>query len=195
MMPSRPSLDSAYFEDVYARSPDPWGFRTSPYERGKYQATLDVLPRPRYGSVLEVGCSIGVFTRLLAGRCDAVLALDASARALVEARRDDADLAHVAFREATLPGDFPDGRYDLVVLSEVLYYLSGADLDRLAGLCVDALAPGGQMVLCHWLGETDYPLGGDEAAERFIAAVAPRWRPTMARREPEYRLDLLTAAD
>lgn len=193
-MPSRPSLDSAYFEDVYARSPDPWGFRTSPYERGKYQATLDVLPRPRYGAALEVGCSIGVFTRLLAGRCDAVLALDASARALAEARRDGADLAHVTFREATLPGDFPAGRYDLIVLSEVLYYLSTADLDRLAQLCLGALAPDGQMVLCHWLGETDYPLGGDEAAERFIAAVAPRWRPAEARREPEYRLDLLTAA-
>ena len=193
-MPSRPSLDSAYFEDVYARSPDPWGFRTSPYERGKYQATLDVLPRPRYGAALEVGCSIGVFTRLQAGRCDAVLALDASARALAEARRDDADLTHVAFREATLPGDFPAGRYDLIVLSEVLYYLSEADLDRLARLCLAALTPDGQMVLCHWLGETDYPLGGDEAAERFIAAVAPRWRPVAARREPEYRLDLLAAA-
>ena len=194
MMPSRPSLDSAYFEDVYARSPDPWGFRTSPYERGKYQATLDVLPRPRYGAALEVGCSIGVFTRLLAGRCDAVLALDASARALAEARRDDADLAHVTFREATLPGDFPTGHYDLIVLSEVLYYLSGADLDRLAQLCREASTPDGQMVLCHWLAETDYPLGGDEAAERFIAAVAPRWRPAAARREPEYRLDLLTAS-
>ncbi len=192
--PARPSLDPGYFEDIYARSPDPWGFRTSAYERGKYLATLDILPRARYGSALEVGCSIGVFTRLLAARCDAVLALDASARALAEARRDDADLAHVSFREATLPGDFPEGRYDLIVLSEVLYYLSTADLGRLAERCLASLAPDGHMVLCHWLGETDYPLTGDEAADGFIAATAPRWRPVAARREPEYRLDLLAAA-
>ena len=193
MTETRGSLDSAYFEDIYARSPDPWGFRSSPYERGKYQATLDILPRPRYRAALEVGCSIGVFTRRLADRCDAVLALDTSPRALAEAARDNADLPRVAFREATLPRDFPEGRFDLIVLSEVLYYLSAPDLARVAELCAAALEPHGQMVLCHWLGETDYPLRGDEAAELFIAAVAPRWRPTAARREPEYRLDLLGA--
>lgn len=189
-----PSLDSRYFEDIYARTIDPWGFRTSPYERGKYEATLGILPRARYGSALEVGCSIGVFTRMLAGRCDAVLALDASALALGEGRASNAGLANVAFREATVPRDFPEGRYGLIVLSEVLYYLSRPDLAALAERCLAALEPDGQMVLCHWLGETDYPLGGDEAAELFIAAAAPRWRSAAARREPRYRLDLLIAA-
>ena len=188
------SLDGSYFEDLYARSPDPWGFRTSPYERDKYAATLAVLPRERYGAALEVGCSIGVFTRLLAARCDRLLALDASPRALAEARLANADLAHVDFAEAVLPGDFPRGRYDLIVLSEVLYYFAEDDLRGVAALCRSALAPDGQMVLCHWLGETDYPLPGDEAAELFIQASAPLWRPAAARREPQYRLDLLTAA-
>ena len=191
MTERRPSLDSGYFESIYARSPDPWGFRTSPYERGKYEATLGILPRPHYARALEVGCSIGVFTRRLADRCGDLLALDTSPRALSEAVRESADLAHVRFREATLPRDFPEGRYDLIVLSEVLYYLSEADLAALAELCRAALEPEGEMVLCHWLGETDYPLTGDRAAELFIAASAPRWRPIAARREAEYRLDLL----
>ena len=187
------SLDSRYFEDIYTRTLDPWGFRTSLYEHGKYRATLDILPRPRYRAALEVGCSIGVFTRMLAGRCDAVLALDTSPRALAEAQRASTDLPHVAFGEATLPRDFPDGRFDLIVLSEVLYYLSRPDLALLAQRCQGALEQGGQMVLCHWLGETDYPLGGDEAADAFIAAAAPGWRLAEARREPQYRLDLLAA--
>ncbi len=191
MTERRPSLDSGYFESIYARTPDPWGFRTSPYERGKYEATLGILPRPRYGRALEVGCSIGVFTRRLADRCGDLLALDTSPRALAEAVRDNADLPHVRFREATLPRDFPEGRYDLIVLSEVLYYLSEADLAALAERCRAALEPDGEMVLCHWLGETDYPLTGDRAAELFIAASAPQRRPAMARREAEYRLDLL----
>ncbi len=194
MTDAKPSLDSRYFEDIYARSIDPWGFRTSPYERGKYDATLGILSRPRYRSALEVGCSIGVFTRMLAARCDAVLALDTSVLALGEARAACAGLPDVAFREATLPRDFPQGRYDLIVLSEVLYYLSRPDLAALAERCLGALEPDGEVVLCHWLGETDYPLGGDEAAELFIAAAEPRWRPASARREREYRLDLLSAA-
>lgn len=189
-----PSLDGAYFEALYSRSADPWNFRTSPYERDKYAATLAILPRPRYGAVLEVGCSIGVLTRRLAERCDRLLALDASPLALAEARRANADLAHVDFAEAVLPRDFPEERFDLIVLSEVLYYFSERDLAAVADLCRGALAPDGQMVLCHWLGETDYPLPGELAAELFIAASAPRWRPAAARREPQYRLDLLTAA-
>ena len=193
MTDGRPSLDSRYFEDIYARTIDPWGFRTSPYERGKYEATLNILRRPRHRSALEVGCSIGVFTRMLAGRCDAALALDTSPSALGEARAANADLPHLAFREATLPRDFPGGRYDLIVLSEVLYYLSRPDLAALAELCLAALEPDGEMVLCHWLGETDYPLRGDEAADLFIAAASPRWRVSAARREPQYRLDLLSA--
>jgi SAM-dependent methyltransferase len=194
MTTRRPTLDGAYFEDLYSRTPDPWDFRTSPYERDKYAATLATLPRGRYGAALEVGCSIGVFTRLLAARCDRLLALDASPSALAEARRANADLAHVDFAEAVLPGGFPDGRYDLIVLSEVLYYFAEDDLRRVAAQCRAALAPDGQMVLCHWLGETDYPLPGDAAADIFIAASAPQWRPAASRREPQYRLDLLTAA-
>ena len=190
---SRPSLDAAYFERIYGRNIDPWSFRTSPYERGKYRATLEILRRPRYGAALEVGCSIGVFTRMLAPRCGTLLSLDASARALAEARAAGADLANVAFREAVVPAGFPEGRFDLIVLSEVLYYLSGEDLARLASRCAAALAPGGEAVLCHWLGPTDYPLGGDEAVELFIAAT-PAWRRVAGRREAEYRLDLLTAA-
>ncbi|MFC7609312.1 SAM-dependent methyltransferase [Teichococcus aestuarii] len=64
------SLPAAYFEALYAADPDPWRFRDSAYEAGKYAATLAALERPRYGRVLEVGCSIGVLTKQLAGRCD-----------------------------------------------------------------------------------------------------------------------------
>ena len=190
-MAERSSLDRTYFETLYAQKPDPWNFSTSPYEKRKYAATLDVLSRPTYSRALEVGCSIGVFTRLLAGRCDTLLSVDTSARALDQARRDCADLAHVTFRLASLPEEFPDGTFDLIVLSEVLYYFSRTDLARVAAQCEGALTSDGEIVLCHWLGETNYPLGGDEAAEGFTNSVAPRFRTMAMRREPEYRLDLL----
>ena len=194
-MPERSSLDRSYFETLYAQKVDPWDFRTSPYEQRKYAATMDALSRPRYVRALEVGCSIGVLTRLLAARCDSLLSVDTSTRALAEAERDCRDLDQVTFRLSSLPEDFPDGTFDLIMLSEVLYYLSKTDLARVATQCGKALTTDGEIVLCHWLGETNYPLTGDEATEGFVSALAPWFRVVRQWREPEYRLDLLARTD
>ncbi len=188
------SLQPAYFEALYGATPDPWNFRSSDYESAKYAATLRALGRGRYGNALEIGCSIGVFTRQLAARCDHLLALDASQTALAEARRECAGLPRVELRCGLVPRDFPSGRFDLIVMSEVLYYLVPGDVDTLAQACLAALRPGGEMLLCHWLGETDYPLSGDEAANRFIDALTTPLPVLRQVREPAYRLDVLSAA-
>ncbi|HEX4766693.1 MAG TPA: class I SAM-dependent methyltransferase [Lichenihabitans sp.] len=185
------TLPADYFERLYGGDRDPWRFRTSPYERDKYRATLAALSRPRYGRGLEAGCSIGIFTKALAARCDRLLAIDVSENALAQARQACAGIDGIEFRRAALPADLPHGPFDLIVLSEVLYYLSPADLDATADRCLDALRAEGEVLLCHWLGETDYPQSGDEAADRFIAATSGRWRVRFRRREPAYRLDVL----
>ena len=194
MTDRRPTLQPAYFEAIYQRDPDPWRFRTSDYEAEKYAATLDCLTHPRYRHALEVGCSIGVFTRLLSARCDALVSIDVSDRALEIARQDCADLSHVEFRRAAVPDEFPVGQYDLIILSEVLYYLAEPDVRRVADQVAEALAPGGEVVLCHWLGESDYPLSGDEAATCFLDATLTPFPARHAIRKPEYRLDRLSAA-
>jgi hypothetical protein len=56
-----------------------------------------------------------------------------------------------------------------------------------------AVEPGGDIVLVHWLGETDYPHSGDGAAEGFIGLAAPFVRVLHQSRTPEYRIDLLRA--
>jgi SAM-dependent methyltransferase len=184
------SLPASYFETKYRTDIDPWGFRVSDYERQKYCATLGALTRPRYRRGLEVGCSIGVFTALLAARCDHLLALDGSQTAIAEAKRQE--LANVDFEVAYLPDEFPQRRFDLILLSEVLYYFSPADLKRVAMLCDDAIDPGGDMVLCHWLGETDYPLKGIEASELFAAAVRPKLPVRAILHDDVYRLERLS---
>ena len=78
---------SERFERLYRDSSDPWGYLTSTYEQEKYHATLAALPPGRHGLCLEVGCSIGVFTGLLAARCEHVVAMDFSLAALELARR------------------------------------------------------------------------------------------------------------
>lgn len=187
------SIPPAWFEALYARDPDPWSFATSDYERRKYEATLAALPRPRFANGLEVGCSIGVLTRQLAARCGVLLAIDVSETALARARAHCGGLDTVRFRRVQVPAEFPDGAFDLIVLSEVLYYFTPDDVRATARHVTRSVAPGAAVVLVHWLGPTDYPVSGDEAAELFIEATAPTLRPALARREAEYRLDVLSA--
>ena len=185
------SLPPAYFERLYAADPDPWGFATSAYERAKYDATLRALPKKHYANVFEVGCSIGVLTARLAERCDRLLAVDVAEDALDRARGHCAALPGVRFERMRFPDDAPEDRFDLIVLSEVVYYWSAPDVGRAADLAVAALEPEGDMILVHYVRATDYPLAGDDAAERFIAA-ARGCRVTRAERNDDYRIDVLT---
>src|SRR4051812_50160637 len=68
------SIPARYFDELYAGERDPWEFETSAYEQAKYDATLAALPRPLYRRGLEIGCSIGVLTARLAGRCASLVA-------------------------------------------------------------------------------------------------------------------------
>lgn len=185
------SLPPSYFEGQYASNGDPWQLATSDYERAKYTSTLAVLPRPRYASAVEIGCSIGVLTRALAGCCDAILGLDVVEAALEQARERNRDLAHVRFARAQVPGEWPSGTFDLIVLSEVVYFLDHGDVVRLVARVKDSLRPSGTVVLVHWTGLTHYPLSGDEAAEAFMAAGRAFLHPIHHAATEAYRLDVL----
>ena len=88
--------------------------------------------------------------------------------------------------------DWPDGRFDLILFSEVLYYLGIDGIHRAARLTQECLAPGGTVVLVNWHGPTDGACTGDEAATTFIAD-ATRLTRTVQLRESKYRLDVLSA--
>lgn len=187
------ALDPDYFDRLYAENPDPWRFETSDYERRKYAATLAALPRARYPRAVETGCSIGVLTAQLAPRCDALLGVDVAQAALDQAATRCAALPQVRFTRARLPGEAPAGPFDLVLLSEVLYYFDAVELAAVANAVRAMAAPGADIVLVHWLGPTpDYPATGDSAVAAFEAAGG--WSVTARDRTPEYRLDVLRVA-
>ncbi len=186
----RERLDRDYFEDLYARSRDPWSFETSEYERRKYARTLSVLGNRRFRRALEVGSSIGVFTAMLASLCDELLAVDTSERAVGEARKRLAGFEHVRVERRTLPEETPEGHFDLVVASEVLYYLPRDTMLETLKLLEDVLAPGGLLLAVHWRKETEtYPLQGDEVHELLVENT--RLARVTSVTEDEYRLDLL----
>jgi cyclopropane fatty-acyl-phospholipid synthase-like methyltransferase len=185
--------DPGYFERLYQGDPDPWKFATSDYERAKYAATLAGLPAGRFSRCFEVGCSIGVLTRQLASRCDTVLGVDVSETALAHARARCGDLAQVSLALMAVPGAWPEGAFDLIVFSEVLYYLGLPGIREAADRTVASLAPGGVVVLVNWLGATGAACTGDEAAALFIEATGGQLRVVGSERAERYRVDVLSA--
>lgn len=179
------SLPGDYFDQMYAASPDPWGFTTRWYEQRKYALTLAALPAPSYERVLEVGCSIGVLTAALAGRSTSLTAIDPSAAALAAARSRVGE--EVRFVHGAVPQVWPEGPWDLVLLSEVGYYLDTEDLHALLDLIDRDLTPGGTVVACHWRHPVlDYPQTGDA-----VHAALARW-PRLSRvEETDFLLDVL----
>lgn len=191
----RPStLDAAYFEGLYRADDDPWDFGSSAYERAKYARTLEALGEEPFARALEVGCSIGVLTARLAERCGSLEATDLSPTALKAAEHRCAGLKNVAFTLAPFPIFVPKGPFDLILLSEVLYYFEHRDLERFAGEVRRAAAPGARVLLVHWTGETDYPLSADDAVQGFLQALCPPVTVAGWDRTPDYRLDLLRLA-
>lgn len=187
------SLTVGYFDRLYAAAPDPWNFEGSGYERAKYDATLAALPRARYRNAVELGCSIGVLTARLGLRCDRLLAIDGAEAALRMARRRCRELPQIEIRAGWVPKDWPgrDAPFDLILLSEMLYYLDADDITRLAGLVLETAAPAADILAVHWTGETDYPMSGDAAVGGFTAAMGSRAQPLRRERHPLYRLDVL----
>jgi SAM-dependent methyltransferase len=183
------SLTREYFETLYDGADDPWSFATSDYEAEKYARSLAALG-PHYDRALEIGCSIGVFTRELATRCSALLAIDISDRAIDRARRRCADAPQVHFARMTAPREFPAGPFALITCCEVGYYWSDADLALARDRIAEHLAPGGDLLLVHFLPKVDdYVRDGDAVHEAFLAD--DRFARTAHARADRYRLDVL----
>lgn len=140
-----------HFEALYSASSDPYGTRARWYEQRKRDIVTASLPRPRFRSCYEPGCGSGALTVALAARCDALLAADFSTHALLAARQQTANLGHVRLEQHTLPEDWPVEKcFDLVVLSEVGYFLSLQSVRQLADHCAASLSEDGVLVACDW---------------------------------------------
>ncbi|QLH16105.1 methyltransferase domain-containing protein [Paracoccus pantotrophus] len=163
---------AAHFEALYRANPDPWRYRTSSYEQRKYQATIDALPGRRFRAALEVGCSIGVLTGMIAERAEEVTGIDLSAEAIRLARAHLRNISHVKLLHGTVPRDWPPGPFDLMILSEVVYYLTAAEIGELSREIARTARPGAHCVLVNWTGPTGSPWRGPQAAQALIAALS-----------------------
>jgi SAM-dependent methyltransferase len=91
---------------------------------------------------------------------------------------------------ARIPHHWPDGRFDLVVLSEVGYYCT--DLGLLVERLRDALTDDGIVVACHWRRPaSDHPHTGD-AVHAALAAGLRELTRTVHHVETDFLLDVWT---
>ena len=207
------TLPKDYFDELYVRNPDPWAISGGWYEQRKRAMVMAALPRTRFRRVFEPGCANGELTVLLARRADEVVAWDAADQAVracraavakgsersegsERAERSDgrAGTAAVTVEAASIPGRWPLGGFDLMVLSELGYYLAPADLASVLDSAADSLAGGGVLVAVHWRHEAaGYPATGDEVH----AAIAehPAFVPIASYLDEDFALDVLVATD
>lgn len=184
------SIAPDYFESMFLGDNDPWNLESSAYEQAKYDHTIHALPGRTYARGFEVGCAKGVLTSKLAPHCDTLFAIDVSGTALNAARRRCTPFAQVSFANMNFPEQTPDQVFDLIVLSEVAYYWSDRDIRRVGEWIGRHLLPGGDLLLVHWTGETDYPQSGDGALTKLRDALTAKTDVVTAQRCDHYRLDL-----
>jgi SAM-dependent methyltransferase len=142
----------ADYEEEFARTRDPWAFETDPVAgRDRFACELAMLDAVRgdrpFTRAFEVGCAEGMFTELLAARCEGLVAVDISPIALARARDRCAWGSHVQFSEWDLRTDAAADPFDLVVIEGVLDCFSQPWAFRAAReKLVTALVPGGYLL-------------------------------------------------
>jgi peptidoglycan/xylan/chitin deacetylase (PgdA/CDA1 family) len=194
------AMAAAEFEQLFATQADPWGYE-SEYERRKYAQTLSLVP-DGVGRALELGCAEGHFTQRLATRVGALTATDISAVALARAAERCRAADNLAFEQLDLfAADLPGGN-DLVVVSEMLYYLPDPTrLAEIAAKLAGAVAPGGHLLTAHARAvvdgrgpgfDWDIPFGADsiDRALRRHGGLEP----VREIETPAYRIQLLRRA-
>ncbi|MBX5126449.1 glycosyltransferase [Rhizobium lentis] len=142
-----PTSEQEYWEQIFEH-PDPWNY-VSVYEQVKYEQALNLIPQG-IEKALELACAEGIFTEKLAKKVDRLTATDISQRAIDRATErcrghDNVELRVLDFVRSDLPSE-----QDLVVCSEVLYYMK--DEQMLAAVCrkmAAAVKPGGCLITAH----------------------------------------------
>jgi cyclopropane fatty-acyl-phospholipid synthase-like methyltransferase len=178
------------FEQRYHDETDPSSSEESPYERAKYEATLEACGSGPFASALELGGSIGVFTELLAPRCTKLTTIDVAKTSAAMARRRVADFPGVEVLRGAIPDAIPEREYDLVVASEILYSLTEEGFERTLAVLRARLVLGGRLVAVHWRpAGPERPFTGGEVHARL--RDDPWLQSVRGQQAPDYLLDVL----
>jgi 2-polyprenyl-3-methyl-5-hydroxy-6-metoxy-1,4-benzoquinol methylase len=184
------STPADHFDRLYAETSDPCGLASSEYELRKCEAAIAALGSRRFANAVEIGCSTGILTERLAPNCDELVGIDWVEAPLVEARQRCASLPQVSFRRMAIPREWPEGGFDLIVLSKIMHFMSIADIQDMAQHCDDSGRPSATILLVNVLGPNDGAVDGDVAALTFMQALPVAWLCENVSLTPRYRIDV-----
>lgn len=187
--------------DAPHEEPDPWGYETHWYERRRRQLIAAMLPHETLGQVLEIGCSTGLITQLLAPRAEQVLAIDISAKAIALARQNLQGAANVTLQQADITQHWPPQRFDHILLCDVAYYLQP---DQLRALGANIAGEVGQhpaapelatpecvLLLAHWRHRFAQVVTPAEEAHRLLRQ-ATGWKVQASYADEDLLVDVLS---
>ncbi len=186
------TYSETYFDALYSGNSDPWQYQTRWYEKRKRDMCLAVLPQAKYDTAIELGCGNGVFSALLAHRCQSLLSIDGNNQAVQLAKHYLAECSHAKVIQGVIPevlfrlkngllendplsaSDSAPAHqppFDLIIISEILYYLSPNDIDTVIDWIKQKLAIGGTLLCCHWRYAIDgFSMTGETVHERLCQA-------------------------
>jgi SAM-dependent methyltransferase len=168
-------IDIDGFENLFQSNPDPWDYESSPFEAHKRSVLLKHIGLSPRGRVLELACANGVTTQALMNVGLRVTALDGSQTAITQAQARLGKISRLQLLHANLPEGMPKERFDLIVVSEIVYYLGSIAARRLAASVADRVAPGGRVVvLHHHLNFPDASVNPEHAHRYFVRLLRKR---------------------
>lgn len=194
------SASAPDFDRLYEHDDDPWQVATSWYEQRKIAVVGACLAEETYQHALDPACGTGHLVRAVAPRCATVVACDASAPAVDAALKTCADLSNVTVQVRRLPY-LPAPRrvamespFDLVMLSEFLYYLEPSERRATLDSLLPLLAARVEVLAVHWRERPeDGTCGGDDLHLELRRYFTERgFRHQVAHFDEEFVLDVFT---
>lgn len=182
-----------YFEELYRTNNDPWGYDYHWYEARKRQICLALLTRPHYQNVLEIGCSNGHLSVHLAKRAAYLLCIDVSEHAVHLATQRLQSFEHVTVENRKIPEELYEQKFDLIVISEVAYYLTCDELDEFIKKLKHALKPEGEILCCHWRHDIqDFELNAQQVHQSFQQYFP--FHHYLSLNDPDFMVDVWTVS-
>lgn len=119
------------YDLAYRLRNDLFEIEGSEYEQHKLNRLIGVIRQRRYKTVLDVGCGIGILAEKISPFCQQIIGIDFSPKAISLAEKRCKNLENVSFLERDIRTFDFQGDYDLVIFSEVLYYLEDRFIERI----------------------------------------------------------------
>jgi len=152
---------------------DAWGYLGNADHNMRAERILAALPDWPVPQLLELGCAEGFLTRRFLERGIAVTACDLSSEAVERARVWCGDNSRAQFVVGDIRQQLPEGSFDVCLLSDVLYYLSPAEIRQLSANLTTRMNPRRRLIFANEWNPNYRDLTSPEDALTALLSAGP----------------------